>query len=354
MVHGVALRGGRAAWYRSRFVRDDEVVAAKGWPPVSGPQRADALGGGLANTNVISHAGKTLAIVEGGNLPVELSGDLETVAAQRLRRNASRRLQRAPEARSRHRRAARGGLRRRSRADPVRRRGRRRARAQDRRRARPGVSDGPRLRDHEELLRAARSARGARHGGGRAGRWAPLHVATRIRRARGPPAARGRRRGRDLARDRAVLRVPPAERVRGCATAAWWSTWFGIPQTVRERALPRERGSADARPLDDRPARRPREGGAPRRSAAGVPAPRRAARRQAASLRLCDRDRRRASASKRCSSTICARAGPSATRRGRRARSWSRCSFRAVRMPTRTTAGCSPTRTTRTRIAATS
>ena len=79
MVHGVALRGGRAVWYRSRFVRDDEVVAAKGWPPVSGPQREDALGGGLANTNVISHAGRTLAIVEGGNLPVELSSDLETV-----------------------------------------------------------------------------------------------------------------------------------------------------------------------------------------------------------------------------------------------------------------------------------
>jgi carotenoid cleavage dioxygenase len=79
MVHGVALRGGSAAWYRSRFVRDDEVVAAKSWPSVPGPQRADALGGGIANTNVISHAGKTLAIVEGGNLPVELDGQLETV-----------------------------------------------------------------------------------------------------------------------------------------------------------------------------------------------------------------------------------------------------------------------------------
>ena len=80
MVHGVALRGGRAAWYRSRFVRDDELVAAKGWPPVAGPIRADALGGGLANTNVIRHAGRTLAIVEGGNLPVELDDDLETRA----------------------------------------------------------------------------------------------------------------------------------------------------------------------------------------------------------------------------------------------------------------------------------
>ena len=36
MVHGVRLRDGRAEWYRSRFVRDDEVVAAKGWPPVAG------------------------------------------------------------------------------------------------------------------------------------------------------------------------------------------------------------------------------------------------------------------------------------------------------------------------------
>ncbi len=80
MVHGVSLRGGRAAWYRSRFVRDDELVAAKGWPPVPGPRREDALGGGIANTNVIAHAGKTLAIVEGGNLPVELSGELETLS----------------------------------------------------------------------------------------------------------------------------------------------------------------------------------------------------------------------------------------------------------------------------------
>ena len=79
LVHGLALRGGRAAWYRSRFVRDDEVVAAKGWPPVPGPQRADQLGGGIANTNVISHAGRTFAIVEGGNLPVELDDNLATV-----------------------------------------------------------------------------------------------------------------------------------------------------------------------------------------------------------------------------------------------------------------------------------
>ncbi|MGH0032656.1 MAG: carotenoid oxygenase family protein [Myxococcota bacterium] len=79
MVHGVRLRGGKACWYRNRWVRDDEVVAAKGWPPVEGPVREDQIGSGVANTNVIGHAGKTLAIVEAGNLPVELSYDLETI-----------------------------------------------------------------------------------------------------------------------------------------------------------------------------------------------------------------------------------------------------------------------------------
>lgn len=77
MVHGLRLRDGRAEWYRNRFVRDDDVVAAKGWPEVPGPRHG--IGGNAANTNVISHAGKTFAIVEAGGLPVELTDDLETV-----------------------------------------------------------------------------------------------------------------------------------------------------------------------------------------------------------------------------------------------------------------------------------
>lgn len=79
MVHGLRLRDGKALWYRNRYVVDDEVVEKKGLPPVEGPDRADQLGGGVANTNVIGHAGKTLAIVEAGNLPVELNYELETV-----------------------------------------------------------------------------------------------------------------------------------------------------------------------------------------------------------------------------------------------------------------------------------
>src|SRR5918995_2474770 len=34
MVHGVRLRGGRAEWYRNRYVRGDEVAAAQGLEPL--------------------------------------------------------------------------------------------------------------------------------------------------------------------------------------------------------------------------------------------------------------------------------------------------------------------------------
>jgi carotenoid cleavage dioxygenase len=77
LVHGLRLRDGRAEWYRSRFVRDDAVTAARGWPRTPGPRHG--MGEGVANTNVIGHAGRTWAIVEAGGLPVELSGELETV-----------------------------------------------------------------------------------------------------------------------------------------------------------------------------------------------------------------------------------------------------------------------------------
>jgi carotenoid cleavage dioxygenase len=79
MVHGVRLRDGKAVWYRNRYVRDDKVVAVKGWPPVEGPKPELAIGDGTANTNVIGHAGRTFAIVEAGNLPVELSYELDTL-----------------------------------------------------------------------------------------------------------------------------------------------------------------------------------------------------------------------------------------------------------------------------------
>ncbi len=84
MVHGLRLSGGKAEWFRSRYVRDDNVVAAKNWPPVAGPLGALQLGEGVSNTNVIEHAGKILTLIEAGNLPVELDVELETVGRTNL------------------------------------------------------------------------------------------------------------------------------------------------------------------------------------------------------------------------------------------------------------------------------
>ena len=77
MVHGIRLEGGRARWYRNRFVRGDGIAEAKGWPKVPGPRHN--MGGIGPNTNVIGHAGRTWAIVEAGTPPFELTNELESV-----------------------------------------------------------------------------------------------------------------------------------------------------------------------------------------------------------------------------------------------------------------------------------
>jgi len=79
MVHGVRLRDGRAEWYRSRWVRTPAVARALGEvAPRRAPTRAglELVG---ANTNVVSHASRTLALVEGGITNYELTDDLDTV-----------------------------------------------------------------------------------------------------------------------------------------------------------------------------------------------------------------------------------------------------------------------------------
>jgi carotenoid cleavage dioxygenase len=79
MVHGVALRDGQARWYRNRWVRSPAVCATLGEPvPGRLNPRAGMLGLG-ANTNVLTHAGKTLALVEGGVANYELTDELDTV-----------------------------------------------------------------------------------------------------------------------------------------------------------------------------------------------------------------------------------------------------------------------------------
>jgi carotenoid cleavage oxygenase len=79
MVHGVALRDGKACWYRNRWVRSPAVSATLGEPVAD---RIDPRAGMLsvgANTNVLTHAGKTLALIEAGVANYELTDELDTV-----------------------------------------------------------------------------------------------------------------------------------------------------------------------------------------------------------------------------------------------------------------------------------
>ena len=73
MIHGIRLEGGRADWYRNRWVRSNRIIESLG-ESVDGRQ----LGGG-PNTHVIGHGGRTWAIVESGTPPVELSYTLDTI-----------------------------------------------------------------------------------------------------------------------------------------------------------------------------------------------------------------------------------------------------------------------------------
>ncbi|ORL37642.1 carotenoid oxygenase [Prescottella equi] len=78
MVHGIRISGGRALWYRNRWV-DSEVTSRalhRSAPPEHG---RSPLHGPSANTNVIGFAGRTLALVEAGVACAELSYDLDTV-----------------------------------------------------------------------------------------------------------------------------------------------------------------------------------------------------------------------------------------------------------------------------------
>jgi 8'-apo-carotenoid 13,14-cleaving dioxygenase len=77
MVHGVRLRGGRAEWYRNRYIRSN-ALAQKGGPAASpGPRRGM---GDTVNTNVLGIGGRIMALVEAGSFPVELDGNLDSVA----------------------------------------------------------------------------------------------------------------------------------------------------------------------------------------------------------------------------------------------------------------------------------
>ena len=79
MVHGLRLRGGKAEWYRNRWVRSQRLALQRGEEPPAGPVNGGMTGG--PNTNVGGFAGRTWAMVEAGAFPTELTYELDTVAA---------------------------------------------------------------------------------------------------------------------------------------------------------------------------------------------------------------------------------------------------------------------------------
>ncbi len=79
MVHGVSLRDGQARWYRNRWVRSPAVCRTLGESLPGRPNPRAGMSGLAANTNVLTHAGRTLALVEGGVANYELTDELDTV-----------------------------------------------------------------------------------------------------------------------------------------------------------------------------------------------------------------------------------------------------------------------------------
>jgi len=76
MVHGLRLSGGKALWYRNRWLRSPAVTTALGAPAIPSP-RGDT---GTVNTNVVGLAGRTYALVEAGTAPIELGETLDSLA----------------------------------------------------------------------------------------------------------------------------------------------------------------------------------------------------------------------------------------------------------------------------------
>jgi len=77
MIHGIRLRDGRAEWYRNRYVKTP-FVANPDLAVIDMTSGLTDMAASKANTNIIGHAGRLLALEEGHN-PYVLDGLLETV-----------------------------------------------------------------------------------------------------------------------------------------------------------------------------------------------------------------------------------------------------------------------------------
>lgn len=76
MIHGIRLRDGRAEWYRNRWVRT-RALDEPGVRMIGEDGTVDRTIG-VANTHIVEHAGRILALVE-SSFPHELTPELDTV-----------------------------------------------------------------------------------------------------------------------------------------------------------------------------------------------------------------------------------------------------------------------------------
>lgn len=77
MLHGIRIRNGRAEWYRNRWVRTRLLDGA---PPLAADGTRDQSVN-PANTHLIEHGGRLLALCEGG-LPYRITPELDTVGSE--------------------------------------------------------------------------------------------------------------------------------------------------------------------------------------------------------------------------------------------------------------------------------
>jgi carotenoid cleavage dioxygenase-like enzyme len=77
MVHGVMIEGGKATWYRNRYVQTSLLAAGGGLTAKGAPGGA----AGLSNVSLVHHAGKLLTLGEVGFPYALRASDLTTVGA---------------------------------------------------------------------------------------------------------------------------------------------------------------------------------------------------------------------------------------------------------------------------------
>jgi len=75
MLHGVRVEGGRARWYRNRYVRTRSLEEGLGFVREDGSVDRTI---GVSNTNIVAHAGKLLALVE-SSFPMCMGPELQTL-----------------------------------------------------------------------------------------------------------------------------------------------------------------------------------------------------------------------------------------------------------------------------------